>query len=507
LYVKVFPDFSGLLFHLISKGSSTFNIGFGDDSAVYNPWEIGEPTGFLYGALSDIYVTNHPAGDFLDEVKKISKFDPFAQWSSYMQALTFREKMGEALAIFGGRSPHSHFMVLGGVSFIPSIPEISNAKNLVLEVANFIGTDMIYEKAVSPGPGISPYSRARELVISMADKYGLGGISGTLSDDLKNIDVQADSNAFDLIGELTEYPPAVGTRYSMYDVGIGVNRYLSFGCLADPDASEVGDSNKGMLHRGGYSINGSLVDFESSKIVEKIGSSWYDKGKGGPSNIAAWEICEPQTAPLTLWNDKYSWIKAPRYDGYVVEVGSLARMIINGWYKPYNGGGLKGVYGPPDANLWSSSVMDRIYAKVLETQLFCLLTLWCIDELEKEVKIKGNKMVYNEIKLPEKGEFEGGGLIESPRGSLGHWIKIEDKSVKNYQVITPTNWNASPRDEEDKGGAMEQALTNQATSSNILIERVNTINSLSLPLHGLVHLIELSRIVRSFDPCTFCASQ
>ncbi|MFX0162956.1 MAG: nickel-dependent hydrogenase large subunit [Candidatus Hodarchaeota archaeon] len=507
LYVKMFPDYSGLLFHLISKGSSLYNLGFGDDSAVYSPWEDEQADGILYGALSDIYGTNHPTGDFLDEVKKISKFDPFAQWSSYMQALTFREKMGEALAIFGGRSPHSHFVVLGGVSFIPSITGISNAKNLVLEVASFVGTDLIYERAVRPGPGINPYSRARELVINTGDKYGLEGVSGTLSSDLKNIDVQTDSNAFDLIGELTQYPPAVGTRYSMYDVGIGVNRYLSFGCLHDPDASEVGDPNKGMIHRGGFSINGSLVDFESSKIVEKIGSSWYDKGEGGPSDIASWEICESQTTPLTLWNNKYSWIKAPRYDGYVVEVGSLARMIINGWYKPYNGSLLKGVYGPSDANLWSSSVMDRIYAKVLETQLFCLLTLWCIDELEKEVKIKGNKVVYNQVKLPEKGEFEGGGLIESPRGSLGQWIKIKDKNVENYQVITPTNWNASPRDENGKGGAMEQALTNQATASNILIELVNTINSLSLPLHGLVHLVELSRIVRSFDPCTLCASQ
>jgi len=513
LYVKIFPDYSGLLFHLISKGSSVFNIGVGDDSAVYSPWEDEQPVGILYDALSDIYGANHPTEDFLLEVKKISKFDPFAQWSSYMQALNFREKIGEALAIFGGRSPHSHFVVLGGVSSIPPITGISNAKSLVLEVASFVGTDLIYERAVSPGPGINPYSRARELVISMADKYGLEGVSGTLSRDLGKIDeqaeieVHADTEAFDLIGELTQYPFAVGTRYSMYDVGIGVNRYLSFGCLPDPDASEMGDPNRGMLHRGGFSINGNLVDFAGSKIVEKIGGSWYDKGEGGPSDIGSWEICEPQTTPLTLWNDKYSWIKAPRYDDYVVEVGSLARMIINGWYKPFNGSLLKGVYGPQGANLWSSSVMDRIYAKVLETQLFCLLTLWCIDELEKEVKIKGNKVVYNKVKLPEKGEFEGGGLIESPRGSLGHWIKIKDKSVENYQVITPTNWNASPRDENGEGGAMEQALTNQPTASNILIERINTISSLSLPLHGLVHLVEISRIVRSFDPCILCASQ
>ena len=497
LYVKMFPDYSGLLLHLISKGSSAFNLGFEGDSEVYSPWEDKQVSGIVYGALQGIYEANPDPGDFLSEVQKISMFDPFAPWSAYMQALNIREKMGEALAIFGGRSPHSHFVVPGGVTSVPSITGISHVKSLILEMARFVGTDLIYDRALNLPSGINPYSRAREIVISMANKYGLEWVSGTLSNDLGRIDVETNSNAFDLIGELTDY---VGNRYSMYDIGIGVSRYLSFGCLADPDASEGGDPNRGMLHRGGFSINGSLVDFESSKIVEKIGSSWYDKGEGGPGDISSWEVCEPQTTPLTLWNDKYSWIKAPRYDGYVVEVGSLARMIINGWYKPSDEGILKG-------DLWSSSVMDRIHAKVLETQLFCLLALWCIDELEKEVKIKGNKDVYNQFKLPEKGEFEGGGLIESPRGALGHWIKIKDKSVTNYQVITPTNWNASPRDEEDKGGAMEQALTNQATASNILIEYINTDNpSLSIPLHGLLHAVELSRIVRSFDPCVLCAS-
>jgi len=493
LYVKTFPDYSGILFHLISKGSSNFNLGLGDDSAVYNPWDEINPDvgGFVYGILETISGKTH--ADFLLEVQKICKLDPFAPWSSYMQALNIREKMGEALAIFGGRTPHSHFVVPGGVSFIPSITEISRAKSLLLEGANFLGTNLVYDRALYLPSGINPYSRSRDIVISMANKYGLGGISGTLNNDLKNIDVVTDNNAYDLIKEITLF--SLATEYNMYDIGLGINRYLSFGCLADPDADEVGDPNKGMLHRGGFSINGSLVDFESSKIVEKIESSWYDKGEGGPSDIASWEVCEPQTTPLTLWGDKYSWIKAPRYDSYVVEVGSLARMIINGWYKP------------SDA-FWNSSVMDRIYAKVLETQLFCLLTLWCIDELEKEVKINGNKVVYKQFDFPEKGEFEGGGLIESPRGSLGHWIKIKDKSIQNYQVITPTNWNASPRDETGEGGVMEQALSNQITASNILIEEINTNNPpLNFPLHSLVHLVELSRIVRSFDPCALCASQ
>ena len=53
---------------------------------------------------------------------------------------------------------------------------------------------------------------------------------------------------------------------------------------------------------------------------------------------------------------------------------------------------------------------------------------------------------------------EGNGLIQAPRGSLGHWIKIKGSKIERYQIITPTTWNASPRDSNGRRGPCEEAL-------------------------------------------------
>jgi len=77
------------------------------------------------------------------------------------------------------------------------------------------------------------------------------------------------------------------------------------------------------------------------------------------------------------------------------------------------------------------------------------------------------------------------GLIEAPRGSLGHWVKIENKVISNYQLVVPTTWNASPRDEKNVAGPIEQAL-------------------IGLPVNP-DNPVNIVRVIRSFDPCLACA--
>jgi Ni,Fe-hydrogenase I large subunit len=75
----------------------------------------------------------------------------------------------------------------------------------------------------------------------------------------------------------------------------------------------------------------------------------------------------------------------------------------------------------------------------------------------------------------------------APRGALGHWIRIKEGRIRNYQVVSPTTWNASPRDEQGTPGAIEQALMGAKVQSD--------------------GIVEAGRIVRSFDPCLACAVQ
>ena len=89
-----------------------------------------------------------------------------------------------------------------------------------------------------------------------------------------------------------------------------------------------------------------------------------------------------------------------------------------------------------------------------------------------------------EHEIPETGE--GAGLAEAPRGSVGHWITVKDKKTERYQVITPTAWNASPKDDKDQPGAVEQAIIGTKVK-----DRENP--------------FELVRIVRAFDPCLACS--
>ncbi|MBI4863613.1 MAG: nickel-dependent hydrogenase large subunit [Candidatus Riflebacteria bacterium] len=80
---------------------------------------------------------------------------------------------------------------------------------------------------------------------------------------------------------------------------------------------------------------------------------------------------------------------------------------------------------------------------------------------------------------------QGVGLVEAPRGLLGHWIRVEGGKIRNYQIITPTGWNASPRDSEDCPGPLESALV-------------------GTPVADPARPATVTHVVRSFDPCLFC---
>lgn len=189
-------------------------------------------------------------------------------------------------------------------------------------------------------------------------------------------------------------------------------------------------------------------------------------------------------------DEKYSWLKSPRYDDKPVEVGPLARALVA--YASGNEGVKKRIDGtlaklnlPPTA-LYST--MGRIAARALEADYMAdALTGW-LQELNNNMA-HGNVAIHNKEKWdPDTWpkSCQGFGLEEAPRGSLGHWVQIENKKIVNYQAVVPSTWNAGPRDARGQRGAYEAAL-------------------LKTPIADPERPLEILRTVHSFDPCLACA--
>lgn len=253
--------------------------------------------------------------------------------------------------------------------------------------------------------------------------------------------------------------------------GRGTGNYLGYGGFS------LDDSGQKKLFKAGFITNDQLKkieDFDSNKITEAVTSAWY----------RAASPAHPWDGATDVNLDKsgaYTFIKAPRYKGYVTEVGPLARMLVNG-------------YGPfmelMDKYEIKPGVVARHLARAQETLIIADAMFRWLHELE-ELLAKGKTNENGRVPIHDSKSWEppesgrGVALTEAPRGALGHWIEIKDKKIKNYQMVVPTTWNVSPRDDKGQRGPLEQALIGLSVDEN------NPIN--------------VTRVIRSFDPCLACA--
>ncbi len=231
-------------------------------------------------------------------------------------------------------------------------------------------------------------------------------------------------------------------------IGTGCGNLLAYGVF---DLTSAGTSK--LLARGRYT-NGALGTVDTTQIREYVSHAWYTANSGNRTPAAG------VTEPAADKDGAYSWIKAPRYAGAVHEVGPLARMWVNGDYR----------YG--------ISAMDRIVARALEAEKVANAMDGWLSQL-----VPGGP-VYTHKATPSSGT--GVGLTEAPRGALGHWAQIGSSRLTQYQIVSPTGWNASPMDDSGQHGAIEQAL-------------------IGTPVRDLKNPIELLRVVHSFDPCLSCS--
>ena len=278
--------------------------------------------------------------------------------------------------------------------------------------------------------------------------------------------------------------------------GEGLGNFLSYGDYAPANQ----DDPKTFLFPRGVVLGRDLSTVhpvDPGKISESVSHSWYEYSNGDATgkHPSVGETRPKYTGPKPPFeflevDKKYSWLKAPRYDGIPMEVGPLARMVVGyaAGQKDIRAavdGVLKKLNVPP-AVLFST--LGRIAARALESQLMASQLAGWVDQLASNLD-HGNVAIFNPVHWDPAtwpAKATGFGWHEAPRGSLGHWIEIEGRSIKNYQAVVPTTWNAGPRDGQGQRGAYEASLLNT-------------------PVADPARPLEILRTIHSFDPCLACA--
>ncbi len=233
--------------------------------------------------------------------------------------------------------------------------------------------------------------------------------------------------------------------------GRATTRFMSYGVY--PSAGRP------LFARGVW--DGQLQALDPDTITEDLSHSWMM----GPEQPVS--PSQGVTQPDETKQGAYSWCKAPRLDGRVVEVGALARQVVDG--HPL----IRALVAQSGGN-----VRNRIIARLLEIARVLI-------EMEQWVNALVAGQPYCSFgSLPSEGT--GVGLTESARGSLGHWLRVGRGRIVSYQIVAPTTWNFSPRDGRGVPGALEQALAGTPVAA------------------GERDPVLVQHIVRSFDPCMVC---
>jgi len=233
--------------------------------------------------------------------------------------------------------------------------------------------------------------------------------------------------------------------------GGGLLNYMAYGGFRLDD---TGFYKAETLFPSGIVYGGDLSkveDVDPEKIAEDVTHSWY---KG---------------------HEKYSWIKSPIYNDTRVEVGPLARMIVGVARKDER------------ITKYVTNFLKRgnLPTSVLFSTVGRTMHEWA-DELAKNAA-SGDLSTWTEFDFDKVSvKTKGKGMEEAPRGALGHWVKVEDGKIVNYQAVVPSTWNAAPRDYKGRMGAYEASL-------------------IGIKVANPEQPLEIIRTIHSFDPCIACA--
>ncbi|MGJ5047459.1 nickel-dependent hydrogenase large subunit [Bradyrhizobium oligotrophicum] len=367
----------------------------------------------------------------------------------YLEALAWQREVVQLHTVFGGKNPHPNFLVGGAPSAIS---------------LNTGGTAI----------GIDGLQTVKTVIGRMKDFVEQVYLPDTL---------------------------AIASFYKdWFARGEGVGNFLTYG-----DFPEKGmDDPASWLIPAGAILNRDLttihpVDMNNSEeIQEFVSHSWYDYASGKDKGLHPYEgeTNLHYTGPKPPFEQldvgaSYSWLKAPRWKGHVMEVGPLARVLMlhAKGHEPTRelAGYALGKLDLPLTAMFST--MGRTAARALESKIVVdQMSTW-YDRLLSNIRA-GDLNVHNSNKWDPSTwptEAKGVGFMEAPRGALAHWVVIKNKRIDNYQAVVPSTWNAGPRDSKGQPGPYEAALMDRHT------------------LHDPRQPLEIQRTIHSFDPCIACA--
>lgn len=348
--------------------------------------------------------------------------------SHYLEALKMQARSSEMAALLGGKMPHVMTSIPGGNMWVPTESKLDDLLAMATEVRDWVNDTVLAD------------------TVMLAKLY-----------------------------------PEVLT------FGKGCGRYIAWGVFEGPDWPYGDNYTEQMLNRylpmAVLDEQFQASDVQENLITEYMGRSWY---KGSETYTSPYFVTDPDFTEYNV-DDRYSWVKAPAYDGKPMEAGSMARIFaayVRGVpFIKEQVDAVLGILGAKPGDLAAfQSTLGRTAIRQIETIYIANLMVEWVNELAEA--IKGGDSEY--FREPARLTGEGTGFWEAPRGALYHSEKVVDGKIEGYQIIIPSTWNLAPINGDGEHGPLEQAL-------------------IGVPVADIEKPINALRTVHSFDPCTACA--
>ena len=348
--------------------------------------------------------------------------------SHYLEALKMQARSSEMAALLGGKMPHVMTSIPGGNMWVPTESKLDDLLAMATEVRDWVNDTVLAD------------------TVMLAKLY-----------------------------------PDVLT------FGKGCGRYIAWGVFEGPDWPYGDNYTEQMLNRylpmAVLDEQFQASDVQENLITEYMGRSWY---KGSETYTSPYFVTDPDFTEYNV-DDRYSWVKAPAYDGKPMEAGSMARIFaayVRGVpFIKEQVDAVLGILGAKPGDLAAfQSTLGRTAIRQIETIYIANLMVEWVNELAEA--IKGGDSEY--FREPARLTGEGTGFWEAPRGALYHSEKVVDGKIEGYQIIIPSTWNLAPINGDGEHGPLEQAL-------------------IGVPVADIEKPINALRTVHSFDPCTACA--
>ena len=418
--------------------------------------------------------------------------------SGYVAALGEKRRLHEAISLFGAKMPHSVAAHVGGVTYGPTVADIGQLAAYYWKFMDFVENLAL---------GVSPETWIENTRFASSPQKAVGFVVDRLQE---LVDASLVSNDFSYAAGWGDVPlyAAFGSELVGEEVlGLPVSMKLDrIGGYSDP--SKIGYLVYGLFFKpelgDGYDptcppdsrvippgfLNGNLEfqKFDHRKITESIAHSFYVDSESDRYPMEG--ITQPEPEPDEIdysrgVESRYSWAKAPHYDGIPCEVGPLSRMLV--MKDPL-------ITGLADLFREKGYPVTNTYLRMLaRMQEILVVSSELIKWLAEDLNPNGTFAVPTDLSMAK--DSAGMGLWEAPRGALGHWIKTGPNSkVTLYQTVVPSTWNLAPRNSAGIPGPVEQALLGSKISAAENALGVDYTNPLSI-LHT----------PRSYDPCLACA--